>query len=134
MLVEALLERLDGVVARGAGQWSARCPAHEDRSPSLSVRETDEGTVLIHCFAGCSPEAVTGALGLALSDLFTKPHPGGSSPLRDARWDALRALRGELTVGLYCAAPLLAGNALPREARARLCEAVQRVREVGDAL
>jgi len=47
-------------------QWN--CPAHEDRTPSLSVTERD-GKVLVHCFAGCAPEDVIGALGLTWSDL-----------------------------------------------------------------
>ncbi|WP_216819082.1 hypothetical protein [Thiohalocapsa sp. ML1] len=38
MDAELLLGRLDGVIRTGEGRWSARCPAHEDRSPSLSVR------------------------------------------------------------------------------------------------
>jgi CHC2 zinc finger len=45
----------------GAG-WMARCPAHRDRSPSLSIRESD-GRLLIHCFAGCTQEDVIVALG-----------------------------------------------------------------------
>ena len=38
----------------GAGRWKARCPAHNDRSPSLSIREGDDGRVLVLCRAGCS--------------------------------------------------------------------------------
>lgn len=67
---ERLLERLDAVRANGDGRWMARCPAHEDRSPSLSVRETRDGTVLIHCFAGCSAADVVTAVGLEFRDLF----------------------------------------------------------------
>jgi len=64
-----LLRQLDGVRARGSGRWSARCPAHSDKSPSLSIRE--EGSrILLHCFAGCEPEAIVTALGLELKDLF----------------------------------------------------------------
>jgi len=40
----------------GSG-WIARCPAHEDRNPSLSIRETG-GKILVHCHAGCPQEAV----------------------------------------------------------------------------
>jgi putative DNA primase/helicase len=42
----------------------ALCPAHDDHNPSLSIKETSEGKVLLHCFAGCSFEAILGALGL----------------------------------------------------------------------
>jgi putative DNA primase/helicase len=41
--------------------WVARCPAHEDREPSLSLRDAD-GKVLVHCHAGCEQGAVIAAL------------------------------------------------------------------------
>jgi len=67
---QALLDRLDAVRQRGDGRWSARCPAHGDTSPSLSIRELPDGRILIYCFAGCDIQAVTAALGIELSDLF----------------------------------------------------------------
>jgi putative DNA primase/helicase len=44
------------------GGWTARCPAHDDRNPSLSIRETDHGKVLVHCHAGCSQTHLIAAL------------------------------------------------------------------------
>lgn len=70
MSADALLGKLDGVRATGAGRWIAKCPSHDDRSPSLSVRELDDGRVLIHCFASCDVEDVVGAVGMKVSDLF----------------------------------------------------------------
>lgn len=67
--VEEMLARLERVRPCGRG-WIARCPAHADRSASLSVAAGDDGRVLIRCFAGCSAVAVVGALGLTLGDLF----------------------------------------------------------------
>lgn len=55
---------------RSGTGWSARCPAHEDRKPSLSIGEGDDGRALLRCHTGCSPEAVCGALGLRLADLM----------------------------------------------------------------
>lgn len=69
--VERLLARLKGVRETGPGRWIASCPSHEDRSPSLSIREGDDGRVLLHCYAGCAPEAVLAALGLRWTDLFS---------------------------------------------------------------
>ena len=60
MSMEAILAELKGVRRNGNG-WMALCPAHTDRNPSLSVRERD-GKVLLHCFAGCTLEAVLSAL------------------------------------------------------------------------
>lgn len=71
--IATLLGRLEGVRQRGPHQWSARCPAHADRSPSLSVRELDDGRVIVHCFAQCGAEAVLAALELTFSDLYPEP-------------------------------------------------------------
>lgn len=69
MPASMLLDRLNGVIRTGAQRWSARCPAHDDRSPSLSIR-VDGNHVLFHCHAGCEPEAVLHAAGLSWSDLY----------------------------------------------------------------
>lgn len=51
--------------------FNVRCPAHNgEGSSSLSVARSDDGGVLVHCFAGCSAEAVVGSLGLKMKDLF----------------------------------------------------------------
>lgn len=52
----------------GAG-WAACCPAHDDRTPSLSVTERDS-RILLHCHAGCSVDSVLAAAGLQMKDLF----------------------------------------------------------------
>ena len=44
------------------GRWMARCPAHDDRTPSLSIREAADGNVLVRCHAGCEQERVIEAL------------------------------------------------------------------------
>jgi hypothetical protein len=66
---EKLLTRLAGVQTSGNG-WTARCPAHNDHSPSLSISEAEDGKVLVKCFAGCAVEAVVAKLGLEMRDLF----------------------------------------------------------------
>jgi hypothetical protein len=50
-----------GARRNGSG-WMARCPAHDDRNPSLSIGEADDGKVLVRCHAGCSQEQVIAAL------------------------------------------------------------------------
>jgi putative DNA primase/helicase len=56
----------------GKGRWNARCPAHDDNRPSLSIAEGKEGRTLLKCQAQCSTEAVVAACGLTLADLFDK--------------------------------------------------------------
>ncbi len=53
----------------GAG-WCCRCPAHDDRTPSLSIHAGDDGRALVNCHAGCTVDAVCGAIGLRPADLF----------------------------------------------------------------
>lgn len=67
--IDVVARHLDGVVSKGK-TLKARCPAHEDKTPSLSVSEGEDGRVLLHCFGGCSAEAVVAAMGLKMSDLF----------------------------------------------------------------
>src|SRR4051812_42639871 len=75
---EELLGRLKAVRRSGDG-WTARCPAHADRHPSLSITEKG-GRVLVHCHAGCTVNAILAALGLEMQDLFADAHasPGDS--------------------------------------------------------
>lgn len=74
MSAEVILSRLQTVRKRSANQWSARCPAHDDKGPSLSIRELDDGRILLHCFAGCDVADVVNAVGLKLDALFP-PRP-----------------------------------------------------------
>ena len=87
---EQIVERLH---ARHCGRgWIARCPAHEDRSPSLSICEGEESRVLLHCFSGCSIESICHALEIKVSDLF--PKPGAIRPKPSAVRHAERQIQG----------------------------------------
>jgi protein tyrosine phosphatase len=70
MSVQKILERLDHVRKTSSDQWVAVCPSHDDRSPSLHVREKDDGRILIHCKAGCGANQVLDAINLTYDDLF----------------------------------------------------------------
>ena len=133
--VEKLLARLDAVRETGQGQWTARCPAHDDETPSLSIRERGDGVVLIHDFAGCDAVDVLGAVGLELRDLFPGQHAEHGArpvPARD-RWDwrgLLRLLRTESGVVLIAANDVAAGRVLRDEDRERLRKAIARISSV----
>ena len=60
MIAETVAKALGGRKL-GSG-WMARCPAHDDREPSLSIRQSDNGKVLVRCHAGCNQEQVIAAL------------------------------------------------------------------------
>jgi putative DNA primase/helicase len=74
MTTEAVLQRLHKVWREGNG-WKALCPAHIDKNPSLSIRQSD-GKTLLYCHAGCPTEAVLAALGMEARDLFEDGNGG----------------------------------------------------------
>src|SRR4029077_17389405 len=70
-VLNALSTRADSnVIEESSGQWSARCPAHDDRKASLAIAVGDDGGAVLHCNAGCDIKAVVAALGLGFSDLM----------------------------------------------------------------
>lgn len=125
---DVLLARLDGVRATGPDRWVARCPAHEDRRPSLSIREIDD-RVLVHDFGGCTVEAVLTAAGLTFDDLF--PPRLSQRNHREARpfvaIDVVRCIATELTIVVTAAGNLRQGIALTRADHARLLTAASRL-------
>lgn len=66
-----LVTRLEGVRNTPDG-YKAKCPAHDDGHASLTIGTGKDGQTLVHCFAGCAPDAICSALGLKLSDLFAE--------------------------------------------------------------
>ena len=68
MTIEDLLPRLEAV-RRSSRGYHARCPAHSDRTPSLSIRDGERG-LLVKCWAGCSLPEICVALGIEQRDLF----------------------------------------------------------------
>ena len=86
-LLDALRDHGSTVIESGHGKAMAQCPAHDDGRPSLSITAI-EGSVLLHCHAGCQVPDVLNAVGLGLRDLFDDPegaryeYPDGRTVLR----------------------------------------------------
>lgn len=130
MSAEALLSRLANVRRRTNDQWSARCPAHDDKSPSLSVRETADGIVLVHCFAGCSVPEILGAVGLEHDVLFPEKSKG-SRPLERRRLttasQALECLAFEGLLVSIVARDICQGKPIDEKTRERVALAAGRI-------
>jgi putative DNA primase/helicase len=60
MTAVTIAKALGGCKAGAA--WMTPCPAHDDREPSLSIADGDDGKVLVHCHAGCEQHRVIAAL------------------------------------------------------------------------
>ena len=69
MIITELLAGLEQVKGTN-GQYTAKCPAHDDRVNSLSVSVGRDGRILLHCHAGCTTEAILAAMHLDMKDLF----------------------------------------------------------------
>lgn len=67
--LDVLRSRLKGVKQHG-DRFMAVCPAHQDKSPSLSLSRAEDGRALVYCFAGCKTRDVLGAVGLEMHNLF----------------------------------------------------------------
>lgn len=114
MLADKILPLLEGVKQTGNDRWIAHCPGHEDKTPSLAIREVDD-RLLVHCFAGCDVYEVVNVVGLELSDLFPENlNTKGSKPLSKPfpAADVLRCLSGETLFIQICADDLAKGEKL----------------------
>ena len=133
--VDNLLSRLDKVRRSGPDSWMACCPAHKDKSASLSIRHDDDGKTLIHCFAGCSVHEVVGAIGLEISDLFPPRESQGKPERRPfPAMDALRGIAFEALVVSAAASALLAGHPFTPADRERLSMAATRIQSALSAV
>ncbi len=138
VIADRLLDRLEGVKQVGPNRWVAKCPAHNDRSPSLSVSLGDDGKLLIWCFAGCGAADVMAAVGLELSDLYPELLKHHSAPGRPNHWHAAREafqiVRQEALLTAIAAENIASGIALTDDDRDRLILAAQRIRGAAEAV
>ena len=112
MGIETILSRLQGVRRLRDGRWVAKCPAHEDRTPSLAIGLGRDGRIVLHDFGGCGTDAVLAAVGLTLGDLFAEPLTRTAKhPVRPfTAHDALTCLAQEASVVAISASDLVLGR------------------------
>ena len=134
--LEKFLSRLEKVKGRN-GSWTACCPSHNDKSPSLAVREGEDGRILIHCFGGCDTLSVIQALGMDMSDLFPpkREWSGETQSVKAMKpafyaSDLLRIISFECLVVSICAYDMSQGKKIDEGDRERLKVAQQRIEEV----
>jgi len=130
MSIDNLLNRLEKVKQRGNDSWLARCPAHKDKSPSLSIRNMADGRVLIHCFAGCDVYSVLSELNMDMSDLF--PQPLGEFKKLSRSFpatDVLQAIGFEVWLVAQSGKKILQEGQLNKEELDRLMISVNRIQK-----
>ena len=132
MNVQDFLALLKGVKQVGPDRWTALCPGHDDKRPSLSIREASDGKVLIRCWSRCTAEEIVAALGLTMADLFpdNSRHIRGEKRPRPSRKEKeLRELAARLIglvsmpIGGLRSSFVLSGGSSPRMVLTSLDEA-----------
>lgn len=126
-----VLDRLDAVKQTGSGRYIARCPSHDDRSPSLSIREGDDGRTLLYCFAGCETADVLAAVGLRFRDVMPERigQDHAYKPVRNriSARDSLATLDHQSLVVAIIGADFLEHKEIEAETWTRLASAVERI-------
>jgi hypothetical protein len=122
----------------------AICPACGGKSRKLSLTQADDGRVLLHCFARCSPHDVLAAVGLTVNDLFARRVEANMTlaqkrelreAARQAQWRAaLDALQLEISVVHIAALQVAAGESLASDDLQRVGTACDRIRNAREVL
>ena len=132
MLAQTLLDSLTSVRESGKFQWMAKCPAHKDKTASLSIKE-DADRVLLHCFAGCGANEVLNAVGMKFEDLYPD-HPYRRKEYTRPRIsysDAYQILNMEGLVLLHIAKDVERGQKVDTD---RIIDCLSRINKVNQML
>ena len=125
-----LLDKFDRVKQTRPGHWIAGCPCCQSRQGRpISVRETDDGRVLLHAFCGCENGTVLAALGLTLSDLFDKPigHHIAPSHSRIRAADVLACVSADVDLVAVIAADFVDRKTISESTWHQLAQAAARL-------
>jgi len=138
MSADTLLSRLLKVKRTGPSRWIACCPAHDDKHPSLGIRELDDGTVLLRCHAEqCGAADIVHAVGLELHELFpAKPIEGHSRPPERRPFlpsDVFDVVKIEIGVVAIIAADMHKDRAVSESDYERLMTAANRLAGIAEA-
>ena len=130
MYIEDLLNRFDGVRETGGGQYSCRCPAHEDKSNSLGIKQGDGERIMMNCFAGCQTEDVLAAVGLTFKDIL--PSNDYNEQVKEKGFNpysVLKMIRDEVLIIGLASVDIKKGKALSYKEHNRLLKAIGNVRD-----
>ena len=132
MSIDILLSKLEMVRPNGNGKYLARCPAHPDKSPSLSIKETEDGKILIHCFSGCDVADIVAAVGMQLSDLMpdNPTYKKGAKPPRFNKYELFDRLAFETIILSLAIRQLLNGEPLEESDLCRVLQAEDTVNNI----
>lgn len=136
--IEGLLPLLEGVRKKSATQWVAKSPVRRDKTPSLSIKLKDDGSILMHDFGGGDFFRILDAIGLKpinlmpphLRETRTEPNRKRSTRSRLPQPRELRDLQHMSARILVCASMMRNGEFIPDEDMDSLVEAHERIDEI----
>jgi hypothetical protein len=123
------LNHFDGVRETGNGQYSCRCPAHEDKSASLGIKQGDGDRILLNCFAGCDVKSILESVGLDWKDIMNEEKLYQAEKYKFNPFAVLKAIRDEVLIIGLASADIRKGKPLNDEDHDRLLKAVGNVRD-----
>jgi hypothetical protein len=133
LTAETFLSRCQKVKRTGPGRWICCCPAHEDKTPSMNVKELPDGKVLVICRAGCTNEEIIQAAGVHWTALFPAPDNTTSEYRREAArfpaQEVLAALDFELEIARIGLADIINGTPISDLDKARYAIALRRIQQ-----
>ena len=114
----------------GKDEYQCLCPAHNDKTASLSIKNLPDERILIHCFAGCAANDILKAVGLTFDDIVPK-RLGDFKPVSKPfnPYAVLKAISNETLLVALAGLEVANGKTLPQEDKDRLMIAVNRLRE-----
>ena len=126
--LNTLLSRLERVHPIGNNRYKALCPAHDDRSPSLAIKD-DSDRLLLHCFSGCETSDVLGAIGLTFADIMPDKAMGNFKKVKKPFYamDVLGIIKFEATIVYIYATDMAKGLKLTSTDNERLLLAASRI-------
>lgn len=139
MNIDKLLNGLQKVKRTSNSSWMACCPAHADRSPSLSIKDTGDGKLILKCFAGCETIDVLGALGLDWDDVMppkeTVERIQTVKPMKHTIYatDALRVIKNESMIITMAAMDITKGRVITDAELARIKLAMERIKTASES-
>ena len=132
MTIEIILSRLNKVKKDSKeNKYTALCPSHDDRNPSLFICELPDRRIKIVCHAGCGGNQILESIGLRLKNLYPESLGEFKSEKRPiSSSHGLKMIGYESTIILACAGFLREGKELSEANFARMVEAVTRIQNV----
>jgi DNA primase len=129
-MIGNLLNRLTKVRRSGNNQWMACCPAHQDKTPSLSITDKGDGRILINCYAGCGAEDVLDSIGMTFEDIMPPKvieHRVAPEKQKVYASDALKVIQLESRIVIMAAYELRRNKPMTEQDLARLELAMERI-------